>query len=85
MANPPSSHVEIMGYAVAPVNAAPRQVTTFLEVNPNGQFGWLDAPGDWPLHRAVLDAVSYRKTGITPAFARACFSGTCANGFTRRI
>jgi hypothetical protein len=32
-------------------------VTTFLEVNPNGQFGWLDAPDDWPLHRAVLDAV----------------------------
>lgn len=32
-------------------------VTTFLEVNPNGQFGWLDQPGEWPLHRAVLDAV----------------------------
>ena len=31
--------------------------TSFLEVNPNGQFGWLDAPDDWPLHRAVLDAV----------------------------
>jgi hypothetical protein len=31
-------------------------VTTFLEVNPNGQFGWLDEPGDWPLHRAVLEA-----------------------------
>jgi hypothetical protein len=30
---------------------------TFLEVNPNGQFGWLDEPGAWPLHRAVLDAV----------------------------
>jgi hypothetical protein len=30
---------------------------TFLEVNPNGQFGWLDEPGDWPLHCAVLDAV----------------------------
>jgi hypothetical protein len=29
---------------------------TFLEVNPNGQFGWLDEPGRWPLHRAVLDA-----------------------------
>ena len=29
---------------------------TFLEVNPNGQFGWLDEPGDWPLHRAVLEA-----------------------------
>ena len=29
---------------------------TFLEVNPNGQFGWLDDPGGWPLHRAVLDA-----------------------------
>ncbi|MCE1238143.1 MAG: hypothetical protein LWW93_17475 [Hyphomicrobiales bacterium] len=28
----------------------------FLEVNPNGQFGWLDDPQDWPLHRAVLDA-----------------------------
>ena len=30
---------------------------TFLEVNPNGQFGWLDDPQRWPLHRAVLDAV----------------------------
>lgn len=30
---------------------------TFLEVNPNGQFGWLDRPGEWPLHRAMLDAV----------------------------
>jgi hypothetical protein len=29
---------------------------TFLEVNPNGQFGWLDDPVGWPLHRAVLDA-----------------------------
>ncbi len=29
----------------------------FLEVNPNGQFGWLDDPEGWPLHRAVLDAV----------------------------
>ena len=29
---------------------------TFLEVNPNGQFGWLDDPAGWPLHRAVLDA-----------------------------
>ena len=28
----------------------------FLEVNPNGQFGWLDDPAGWPLHRAVLDA-----------------------------
>jgi hypothetical protein len=28
----------------------------FLEVNPNGQFGWLDDPNGWPLHRAVLDA-----------------------------
>lgn len=28
----------------------------FLEVNPNGQFGWLDEPGHWPLHRAVLEA-----------------------------
>jgi hypothetical protein len=32
-------------------------VMTFLEVNPNGQLGWLDEPGAWPLHRAVLDAV----------------------------
>jgi hypothetical protein len=31
-------------------------VTTFLEVNPNGQFGWLDQPGEWPLHCAVLEA-----------------------------
>jgi hypothetical protein len=30
---------------------------TFLEVNPNGQFGWLDQPDAWPLHRAVLEAV----------------------------
>jgi hypothetical protein len=30
---------------------------TFLEVNPNGQFGWLDEPGEWPLHCAVLEAV----------------------------
>jgi len=30
---------------------------TFLEVNPNGQFGWLDEPGEWPLHGAVLAAV----------------------------
>jgi hypothetical protein len=29
---------------------------TFLEVNPTGQFGWLDEPGTWPLHRAVLEA-----------------------------
>jgi hypothetical protein len=29
---------------------------TFLEVNPNGQFGWLDEPGTWPLHRVVLEA-----------------------------
>jgi hypothetical protein len=29
---------------------------SFLEVNPNGQFGWLDDPDGWPLHRAVLDA-----------------------------
>lgn len=29
----------------------------FLEVNPNGQFGWLDDPVTWPLHNAVLDAV----------------------------
>ncbi len=35
---------------------AGEQQLTFLEVNPNGQFGWLDDPGEWPLHRAVLDA-----------------------------
>ncbi len=29
----------------------------FLEVNPNGQFGWLDDPEGWPLHTAVLDAL----------------------------
>jgi len=29
---------------------------SFLEVNPTGQFGWLDKSTDWPLHRAVLDA-----------------------------
>lgn len=32
-------------------------VLEFLEVNPNGQFGWLDEPDVWSLHRAVLDAV----------------------------
>lgn len=30
---------------------------SFLEVNSNGQFGWLDDPNGWPLHRAVLEAV----------------------------
>lgn len=29
---------------------------SFLEVNANGQFGWLDDPRGWPLHRAVLEA-----------------------------
>ena len=29
---------------------------TFLEINPTGQFGWLDDPNGWPLHSAVLDA-----------------------------
>jgi hypothetical protein len=29
---------------------------SFLEVNSNGQFGWLDDPNGWPLHRALLDA-----------------------------
>ncbi|MGD0562898.1 MAG: hypothetical protein ABSA66_07375 [Roseiarcus sp.] len=29
---------------------------SFLEVNANGQFGWLDDPQGWPLHRAVLEA-----------------------------
>ena len=29
---------------------------SFLEVNPNGQFGWLDDPEGWALHRAILDA-----------------------------
>lgn len=32
-------------------------VLEFLEVNPNGQFGWVDEPDVWSLHRAVLDAV----------------------------
>lgn len=35
----------------------PGSETTFLEVNPNGQFGWLDDPATWPLHDAVLEAV----------------------------
>ena len=30
---------------------------SFLEVNPSGQFGWLDDSSGWPLHSAVLDAV----------------------------
>jgi hypothetical protein len=25
-------------------------------VNANGEFGWLDDPQGWPLHRAVLEA-----------------------------
>ena len=29
---------------------------SFLEVNSNGQFGWLDNPDGWPLHRAVLES-----------------------------
>ncbi len=29
---------------------------SLLEVNANGQFGWLDDPPGWPLHRAVLEA-----------------------------
>jgi hypothetical protein len=29
---------------------------SFPEVNANGQFGWLDDPQGWPLHRAVLEA-----------------------------
>jgi hypothetical protein len=36
----------------------------FLEINPNGQFGWLDDPHDWPLHRAVLDAALDPRTSI---------------------
>lgn len=39
-------------------------VASFLEVNPNGQFGWLDDPDGWPLHRAVLDAVLDPATAI---------------------
>jgi hypothetical protein len=39
-------------------------VVTFLEVNPNGQFGWLDGPGEWPLHCAVLEAVLDPKSAI---------------------
>jgi hypothetical protein len=37
---------------------------TFLEVNPNGQFGWLDDPAGWPLHRAVLDAALDRASTL---------------------
>jgi hypothetical protein len=37
---------------------------TFLEVNPNGQFGWLDDPGAWPLHCAVLEAVLDPRSSI---------------------
>jgi len=29
---------------------------SFLEVNPSGQFGWLDSAPDWSLHNAVLSA-----------------------------
>lgn len=36
----------------------------FLEVNPNGQFGWLDDPDGWPLHNAVLDAVLDPRSAI---------------------
>jgi len=37
---------------------------SFLEVNPNGQFAWLDDPGLWPLHNAVLDAALDRASTI---------------------
>lgn len=40
------------------------EAMVFLEVNPNGQFGWLDEPGDWALHRAVLDAVLDPRSAI---------------------
>ena len=36
----------------------------FLEVNPNGQFGWLDDPDGWPIHNAVLDAVLDRGSAV---------------------
>ena len=41
--------------------------TVFLEVNPNGQFGWLDDPQGWPLHGVVLDAVLDPATTVTGA------------------
>lgn len=41
----------------------------FLEVNANGQFGWLDDPDGWPLHRAVLEAVLDPGSRITGAEA----------------
>ena len=37
----------------------------FLEVNPTGQFGWLDSPSGWPLHGAVLDAILDPSTSIS--------------------
>lgn len=37
---------------------------TFLEVNSNGQFGWLDEPATWPLHNAVLEAVLSETSAI---------------------
>ncbi len=35
----------------------------FLEVNPNGQFGWLDAP-DFRLHNLILTAVLDTRTAL---------------------
>jgi len=43
---------------------------TFLEVNPNGQFGWLDDPAGWPLHRAVLDAALDPASALSDATIR---------------
>jgi hypothetical protein len=36
----------------------------FLEVNSNGQFGWLDDPSTWWLHDRVLDAVLDPATAV---------------------
>jgi hypothetical protein len=38
---------------------------TFLEVNPNGQFGWLDDPTTLSLHQAVLNAALDPASTIT--------------------
>jgi len=38
---------------------------TFLEVNPNGQFGWLDDPATLGLHQAVLSAALDPASTIT--------------------
>ena len=41
------------------------QEVTFLEVNSNGQFAWLDDPATFSLHQAVLAAALDPASTIT--------------------